>query len=243
VKIIVISLAKSQDRRAKVVEKLGSKNIEFEFLDAVDGCTDNHPYLKNHNPQSFLIHCRRKALPGELGCSASHFLAWEKSVDLDEPLAVLEDDFSITDDFVEGLNFTAPYLDRVGFVRLEKLESNFYFDTPYKNEKFALVKQIKVAKCMTGYIITPHGAKALLAKGREIRTPIDLYLRYTLIHKQLIYALTPTIVRSSDATSIIGFEVKDLREKGFILRIKHFFRRWAYAISSLAVNIANACIP
>ena len=242
-KIVVISLAKSQDRCAKVVEKLCSKNIEFEFLDAVDGRTDSHPYLKKHNEKSHLINCRRKAIPGELGCYVSHLLSWEKCVALNEPLVILEDDFSITVDFAAGLSFVAPYLNKVSFIRLEKLESNFYLSTPYKNEKFALVKQIKVAKCMTGYIITPHGAKALLAKGREICMPIDLYLRYTVIHGQLIYALTPDIVRSSGATSVIGFEAKCLREKGFILRIKHFIRRWAYSISSLVVNITNACIP
>ena len=223
-----------------MAEKLGQNNIEFDYLDAVDGRSDQHPYLKRYNEKSFLLHCRRKAIPGELGCYVSHILAWEKCIALNEPLVILEDDFGITEDFQEGLKFVSQYLEKVSFVRLEKLESKFYLITPYKNAKFRLVKQIKVAKCMTGYVITPQGAKAFLAKCSEICTPIDLCIRYTIMHKQVIYALTPEIVHSTGATSVIGAYVRDLREKGTALQIKQFIRRWTYAISSLAVNIVNA---
>lgn len=239
-KIIVISLASSHDRRSKVVEKLAGKNIAFEFLDAVNGKTGNHPYLKNYNEKKFLLYCRRKAAPGEIGCYVTHLLAWEKCIELNEPIVVLEDDFEISDDFLEGLKFVEQFLDKVSYIRLEQMESDLYLPTKYRGAKFQLVKQLKVGMCMTGYVITPLCAKILRDKGKEIFVPVDLFLRYTLIHKQLIYALVPHIVFPSHIDSIIGHGPRKLREKGLSLKIKRFIYRWTYAIGSIVVNLANA---
>jgi hypothetical protein len=66
-KVFAISLPASLERRASVTKKLNDRNIEFEFIDAVDGRVDQHPYLKNYDEKSFLINRRRRAAPGELG--------------------------------------------------------------------------------------------------------------------------------------------------------------------------------
>jgi glycosyl transferase, family 25 len=242
IKIFVISLPNSLDRRAKVIEKLSSKNISFEFLDAVDGRIDNHPYLKNYNENSYLLNRNRKAAPGELGCYVSHLLAWEKCVQLNEPIVVLEDDFELTEDFVEGLLFVEQYLDKVSFIRLEKLKSNFHVNSSYKGDKFILAKQLKVGMCTTGYVITPKCSKVLLSKGREICAPVDLFLRQTLKHKQLIYALIPHIVYPTHIDSIIGFEIRTKKEKGAILKIKRFFHKWTYTIGDVVINLLNAYV-
>jgi glycosyl transferase family 25 len=241
-KILVISLASSYNRRAKVIEKLANKNIEFEFLDAVDGRTDKHPYLNNYNEKAFLVHRRRKAALGELGCYVSHLLAWEKCLALNEAIVVLEDDFELTDNFIEGFQFAEQFIDKVSFIRLEPLESNF-FVTCYRGKQFSLVKQLKVAMCATGYIITPTGAALFLKKAKAICYPIDLFFRYTCIHKQAMYAIVPAIIYPTHSDSIIGREIRDYREKGIILKIKRFFCKWVYGIGSLAINIGkNNCL-
>ena len=239
-KIVVISLSSSVDRRAKVIEKLSTKNLAFEFLDAVDGRTDDHPYLKNYNEKAYLLNRCRKAAPGELGCYVSHLLAWEKCVALNEPLVVLEDDFELTEDFVEGLNFVEPYLDKLVFVRLERTKTNFHLSSPYKGEKFSLAMQMKVEMCATGYVITPKGAKALVANGKEICAPVDLYLRHTLIHKQLMYVLFPFIVYPTHTDTIIGWEIRKIKEKGLALKARRFIHKWFYTIGNVLVNLTNA---
>ena len=241
-KIIVISLPKSTGRRAKVVEKLGSRNIEFEFLDAVDGHTDNHPYLKNYNEKTYLLNRCRKAAPGELGCYVSHLLAWEKCVALNQPIVVLEDDFEITEDFVEGLKFIERFVNKVSFVRLEPMETNYFLKSSYKDHRYSLVKQLKASMCATGYVVTPKGANALLAKGKEICAPVDLYLRHSLIHKQLIFAITPHIVYPTHADTTIGWEIRTKKQKGFVLKFNRFFHKWFYTIGNVIVNLTNACL-
>ncbi len=238
-KIFVISLISSTDRRADVAKKLADKQISFEFLDAIDGRDSNHSYLKNYDEKQFLIHRRRKALAGELGCYVSHVLAWEKCVDLNQPIVVLEDDFEITDYFVDGLLFLETVLNKIEFVRLEPLECKLTL-TSYKNDTFSLVKQLKIGMCLTGYLITPKGAKNLLKKSRKINYPIDLYVRYSFIHNVLIHAIEPPLVYPTHKTSTIGIAERNQREKGFLLKIKRFFYKQFYSFANFLTNLINA---
>lgn len=238
-KIFVLSLISSPDRRSTVLKKLGSRGIEFEFLDAVDGRTSDHPYLKNYDEKSFLINRRRIAAPGELGCYVSHLLAWEKCVTLDEPIVVLEDDFELTDQFEKGMNFLEKFVDKVAFIRLEPLEKRI-FVTSDKTDDFSLVKQLNVGMCTTGYIITPRGAKKLLKKAMTIKSPIDLFLKYTFTHDQIIHAITPGIVYPTHADSIIGAGVRNRKQQGTILGLKRFAFKTLYAIGNFMTNLKNA---
>ena len=238
-KVFVISLATSTARRAGVSKKLGERGIAFEFLDAVDGRVGLHPYLKNYDETRFLINRRRKAAPGELGCYVSHLLAWEKCVALGEPIVVLEDDFELTDSFKAGIASIEPFVDKLAFVRLEPLEKRFFI-TSHKGPEFSLVKQLNVGMCATGYVITPHGAAKLIERGRRIEAPVDLYLKYTFTHNQLIHALVPHVVYPTHQDSDIGFDARKQREKGALLGLKRFVFKTGYVFANLTTNIVNS---
>ncbi|PWF42088.1 glycosyltransferase family 25 protein [Massilia glaciei] len=237
-RIFVLSLPSSSERRSRASAKLAREGIPFEFIDAVDGRTGQHPYLSNYDEKAFLINRRRKAAPGELGCYVSHVLAWEKCVEIDEAVVVLEDDFEITEQFAAGLKFIEPYVDRVSFVRLEPLESRFFVRS-VKGEHFSLVKQVKVGMCATGYVITPQGARKFLETATAIRYPIDLFLKYTSIHKQLMHALIPRVVYPTHADSIIGIDARNAREKGFVLGLRRFGAKWRFVAANAFVNLRN----
>jgi glycosyl transferase family 25 len=238
-KVFVISLATSLDRRERVANKLGERKIEFQFIDACDGRLGLHPYLKNYDEKSFVVNRRRKAAPGELGCYVSHLLAWEKCVELNEPIVVMEDDFELTGDFEAGIAYLEKFVDKLAFVRLEPLEKQFFL-TSRKDPDFTLVKQLNVGMCATGYVITPHGAKELLKNGMPIKMPVDLYLKYTLMHNQLIHALVPHLVYPTHADSIIGIDARNYREKGALLALKRFAYKTMYAVGNLLTNLVNA---
>lgn len=237
-KVFVISLASSLDRRERVARKLGGRKIDFQFIDACDGRLGLHPYLKHYDEKSFIVHRRRKAAPGELGCYVSHLLAWEKCVELNEPIVVMEDDFELTADFEAGVAYLDKLAGKVAFVRLEPLEKQFFL-TSRKDPDFTLVKQLNVGMCATGYVITPQGAQKLLEHAMPIKMPIDLYLKYTLMHKQLIHALVPHLVYPTHADSIIGIDARNVREKGALLALQRFAFKTAYAIGNLFTNLVN----
>lgn len=237
-KIFVISLPSSHARRELAARKLGERNLPFEFIDAVDGRVDQHPYLRRYDENSFLTNRRRKAAPGELGCYVSHLLAWEKCVALGEPIVVLEDDFQLTPDFEAGLAYLERFADQVSFVRLEPLEKHLVL-TSDKGARFRLVKQLDVGMCMTGYVITPRGAQRLLAHAATIRAPIDLFLKYTFDHGELIHAVVPHGVYPTHEDSVIGIEVRNLREKGVRLGLKRFAFKTFYRFANLFTNLSN----
>lgn len=49
-KVFVVSLARSLDRRERIEEKLKQQGIEFEFFDAVDGSIDGFLHSEKSRP-------------------------------------------------------------------------------------------------------------------------------------------------------------------------------------------------
>jgi len=85
-KVFVISLQTSLDRRSRVTDMLKAIGLEFEFFDAVDGRSlDHKSYVAPDAPWELL--------PGEVGCYLSHLGVWRKVVnERVEVSLVLEDD-------------------------------------------------------------------------------------------------------------------------------------------------------
>ena len=59
-KIVVLSLTSSLTRRQQITDKFANLDVKFEFLNAIDGRTDTHPYLQNYHEHAFLKHRRRR---------------------------------------------------------------------------------------------------------------------------------------------------------------------------------------
>jgi glycosyl transferase family 25 len=157
---------------------------------------------------------------------------------VNESIVVLEDDCELTDDFEAGIRYLEKFVDQISLVRIEPLEKQFFL-TSRKDPDFSLVKQVNVGMGTSGYVVTPRGAKKLLENGRTIRTPIDLYLKYTFMHDQLNYALVPHGVNPTYEDSIIGVDFRNYREKGAMLDFKRFAYKTFYVLANLYTNLVN----
>lgn len=202
-KAVVISLKKSVARRIASQQYLNQYNIKFEFLDAVDGRVDKHALLDRYNEKEFLLNYGRKAVPGEIGCYASHLLAWQYCVDVNEPIIVFEDDFILSEDFLSAIATTEKLIDRYGFIRLEPTRKKPQI-LIRKEGDFSLIKFLKVPQCLTCYAICPDVAQALILKSAEITCPVDVFVRNVAMHKQRIYGLEPYFCSSGGSGSEIG---------------------------------------
>lgn len=217
-KVLLISLATSTERRRKAIQVLDQNNIEYEILDAVDGRLGEHPLLRRYNEAKFILHRGRTALPGELGCYASHLLAWEKAVELDQSVVVLEDDFILSDDFQFLVEQAYQWITKYGFVRIEPWRTRRFF-TVENHLGVKLVKFLKVPQCTTGYIISPYCAKKFIGSSEEIILPVDVFIRNTYLHKQAIYGLAPSPVKPGNArTSTIGYRKNKINK--FDIKVK-----------------------
>jgi glycosyl transferase family 25 len=228
-KVFVISLKNSLHRRDAVEKELKSQSIDFEFIDAVDGRAGLHPLLSRFNEKKFIAHRGRTAEPGELGCYASHMLAWEKVLDLNEPCVILEDDFILSKEFIRGIAICENWTDNRTFIRLESWTTKRFYNVESK-EDFSLKRFLKVPQCLTGYIIAPDCAKAFLGASTDIFLPVDVFIRNTYLHKQAIYGLLPSIVNH-------GKDAKESTIGGRTNKIK----TWDVKIKKIVNRIYSAC--
>lgn len=208
-KIIVINLVSSKERRASAKGQLGALGLEFEFLDAVDGRTSDHPLLDRYVEKEFLIHYGRPANRGELGCYASHYLAWQRGVELNESVLVLEDDFQLTDKFIAALETCGQLIGRQGYIRLQETrKSKATFEK--KVGEFSLVKYTKAPQGGLCYALTPGVARSFVAHSQRFVYPLDVFVRHFWIHKVPLYGLTPYTADGGklSSDSVIGKRAK-----------------------------------
>ncbi|WP_299017024.1 glycosyltransferase family 25 protein [uncultured Photobacterium sp.] len=206
-KAFVISLVDSLERRKKVMDILGQHHIHFNLINGIDGRKENHPFLKRYNEKEFIFHYGRKAAPGELGCYASHILAWQKCVELGEPILVFEDDLVLKPGVKEAIKACEKLISDYGFIRMESTRKKPQYPVKHVG-KFTLFNFMKIPQCTTCYAISPQVAKAFLKHSQTIRLPVDVFIRNIWIHKQPIYGLQPFLISASNDESLIGKRAK-----------------------------------
>ena len=114
-KTIVINLPYRTDRLKTFNE---NNSIEYELYQAVDGKSISYERLKeqgydvNHNWTDPIL--GTTLTKGEVGCFLSHWQIWNKCIEKNESIIVLEDDAILTDRFdmeeIESLPYDFVYL-------------------------------------------------------------------------------------------------------------------------------------
>lgn len=88
IKIFVINLARSTERRASMHQQLSSLNLDYEIVEAVDGSQLTYTeIMRETKPLNYALSC------GEVGCALSHINIYRKIASEGIPMAlILEDD-------------------------------------------------------------------------------------------------------------------------------------------------------
>lgn len=233
-KIIVISLVSSLERRASAKRQLDALGLAFEFLDGVDGRISDHPLLDRYDEKKFLIHYGRPANRGELGCYASHYLAWQRCVESKQPVLVLEDDFTLTDRFTAALQTCRQLIEQQGYIRLQETrKSKARFER--RVGEFTLVKYTKAPQGGLCYAVTPEVARRFINHSREFSYPLDVFVRHFWIHGAPLYGLTPYVADGGELStdSIIGQRSK-VKKRPLIM--VHRFLHKSYVLLMTAVE-------
>ncbi|MGY5955800.1 glycosyltransferase family 25 protein [Kosakonia sp. BK9b] len=158
-KTYIISLKHSEERRRSVSAQASELQLDYAFIDAVNG---------RDIPANVLGFLRKKEsyaiTPGEIGCSMSHLLAYEKLLNsTDEHALILEDDVLIPADINERLARLAAHIkgDKPYVCLLSKV--NQYCKKPLMllAEKDAL-HHVYNAAFSHAYVINRKAAKNLL---------------------------------------------------------------------------------
>ena len=225
--IIVISLRRSLDRRAKVEQELKKVSFPWVFLDAVDGSALPKP------PQEYKSSKVRRLqgyelTPNEIGCYLSHKEAWKHCVEKNIPTLIFEDDFVLLPEFEYVIQSLLSNPEAWSFVRLQGL-----YEVPYKAlasiNDVHLVKNIGDAVGATAYLLKPEIAKALIRESGDIYEPADHFLEHHQKHGLEFLAIRPYPVDITKAKSTID----DRQERVPVQGLRKRFRSAARALDRL----------
>lgn len=178
--VFVISLTRSQDRRAMVMKQMEHLGIDFEFFNAVDGRALTGVELGKVDFSLAREYCGHDLSRAEVGCALSHIRLYELIVAQGiERCVVLEDDVYL------HMHFKAIV---EAIVTLNQADIVFLHHG--KAKRWPLLRQLpegyRLARYMTpsihskrgvlsaaGYMLTLSGAEKLLAKAYPLRMPAD----------------------------------------------------------------------
>jgi glycosyl transferase, family 25 len=225
-KIFVISLTRALDRREHITRRLSELGVAFEFFDAIDGGTSNHPVLARYDHALRLKKIGYGMRPGEIGVYASHYLLWQWCAENNTPCIVLEDDIEFSEDFSQVIAWLEQHIARLGFTRI-----GWVFDRPFRALENAvgarqLGKHLKGPRGGQGYAIHPSAAKKYLAQSERWSEPMDDYMDMEWRHGVLMLALYPAPVWPLDRfESTIGARPKQPMPLGWKLR-REIYQSW-----------------
>jgi glycosyl transferase family 25 len=177
-------------------------NLQPDFFKAINGHNSEYHYERTGIVKAGKF---KKNRPGVSGCFFSHFYLWEKCIDLNEPIIILEHDGyfirrlpnDILDGFTDVLKLDRldPYSSKYDKLLDQEKHSSItiqdYINPSSKNlSKHGISNYFKGAY---SYILKPRGARKLVYSARTYgHRPADQQINNTLLN---LKTTVPTVVR------------------------------------------------
>tara|TARA_R110001592_G_scaffold178141_1_gene418792 strand:- start:4854 stop:5582 length:729 start_codon:yes stop_codon:yes gene_type:complete len=202
--VYVINLATSTERWATTSNRLTELGISYERFEAVDGRKEAHPLFDRYDDKLREKYRRKPLSGGELGCFASHFLLWNKCVELKKPIVVLEDDLIINESLNDALKIAAEQISTLQYLRLA---ATYPKPKTYKKIKslgqFDLIDHIRGPSGTLGYVISPDASADLIKHAEKWFIAVDDYMDRYWWHGVDCYSLMPFPIEVAENDSDI----------------------------------------
>ena len=224
---IVISLKRSEARRAAFTVLLEQSDLDWEILDAIDGLQLQSTPPEYHEEKVI----RLLGFPlsaSEIGCFLSHRLAWARCVERERPTLILEDDFTFTRHFHELLSKVMVSYQDWDILRLQGITETSD-STLVEHPNFRIVENHGDPLGAAAYILKPSAAKKLIQTSRDIYEPLDHFLEHRQKHGVKIIAIKPypVIIKGESST------ILDRPERKAIHGIRKLLRSLARGVDRL----------
>ena len=145
-KIYVINLPDSLDRRQHIKSQLDSSNMPFEFISAVDVRNLSEIEQKNlYDCEKAKLYKRELTL-GEIGCALSHRAVYKKMIDENIDRAIiLEDDITLKPEFYNLLQYFDKLPIKRYVIKFERLKQEIIDDNNFKCARFTPWYRMKIS--------------------------------------------------------------------------------------------------
>jgi len=118
-----------------------------------------------------------------VGCSLSHIALWEKSVELDQPIIVVEDDVQLDARHAEAVKNIPPGVDFASIVYLP------FADRSKCDHGWCQILPRMGFGGTQMYFITPKGAAILLEQALPVVSQVDVFIGYVANTREDFYAV------------------------------------------------------
>lgn len=213
--IYVINLASSLDRKKNIQAQLTKLGLQPHFFSAINGHTEQHPLFSMYDDQLSKKYREKSLSKGQIGCYASHYLMWQKCVDLDHPLIIIEDDALIhSEPFLEFIEKTSTLDKKYECIRLfSNKRKNYCSEVEQQLSSTSICKFNKGHMSATGYFLTPNGAKKLLQHSQRWYMAVDIYMDRFWVNKVECFGTIPACLTNDPIfDSDIGYGKKPPRK-------------------------------
>ncbi|WP_419534671.1 glycosyltransferase family 25 protein [Endozoicomonas sp.] len=203
--IFIINLQRSEQRRTHMQKMLAEKNISAHFFTAIDyQQPDFSEICFQYNDKKRKKIWGNSLAPGEIACYASHYKLWEKCIELDRPIIVLEDDIILSEDFSSAVNVIEKTIERYEYIRLAATFKKPFVNITALKEPHMLVRYLKGPRGTQAYALSPCGAKKLLNNSKDWVMAVDHYIDMSWFHRLPSYALHPLCVKNGSYPTDTG---------------------------------------
>ena len=221
-KIYVINLARSADRKKSITTQLNKLRLAFELVEAVDGKALSYDELLNSVDRKRYDGWTELQRPGAIGCALSHRRAYQKMIEEGVPCAlILEDDVEVSCHLPALLEDLAADLTD-GSLLLLHLHSSWPVGLsqsdrtplPHGHLLHAVSKYTYFGSA-AGYMLNRNTAAALTNKQTPIFTLADNWVQFRNVGALERFSLVvPSLVTAKGFKSAIGYsEAKSLRRR------------------------------
>ncbi|HAS6063688.1 TPA: glycosyltransferase [Vibrio vulnificus] len=208
-KVFVVSLARSLDRRKRIEEKLKQQGIEFEFYDAVDGSVDG--FLHSEKSRPTITQCRKgyHLKTSEVACFASHYELWKQCVELNEPIMILEDNVDPVSNLSQVLVDAFTQVPHYGYIKLSATQKRAFQPIVALSDGYQLGGYAAGTCGTTAYMISPAAALKFIQHANTFVEPVDDYMEKPWRHHVQTYSIAPDLFTRAQIASTIGAKRKD----------------------------------
>ena len=222
-KVFVVSLTRSTERRERMQCQLVNAGINFEFFDAIDASQDDFLYSEKARPQLTLQRKGYTLKSGEIGCFASHYRLWQMCTELGEAIVILEDNVDILPTTKDALNRLNQYIDKYGYIKLAATQPSSFTNIEAITEQMQLGQYAKKSCGTTAYVISPKAAQAFIDNAVHFIEPVDDYMEKPWRHKVKTYSIFPSQFSRAEISSTISGNDTKRKEKNNITLLQKFY--------------------
>jgi glycosyl transferase, family 25 len=224
-RVFVVSLERSADRRAEVRAALDRAGIGFEFFDAIDGSESGFLHSDRADPRVTKARKGWTLTNGQLACFASHLCLWHKCIDLGEPVVVLEDDVEPDEGAKHAMALAFEHADRYGFIKLASLR-DVRFRPSVKLDDGHWIGRYRRNTCGTqAYIVAPDAAGAFARHADRFLEPVDDYMEKPWLHGVKTYSVRPSLFSHLPVETVMAETRRIKHARSSVARLRATFFR------------------